>query len=483
MFEALKKITTAPSVMMYYNVGMLLDVPTATWVKGANGETIMVGGVGEVNSVIGGGNSFKTELDNFLNMKVLNNYKSSSAIIYDTENTLTYRRLHKTAHRMDNLKGINFELEQGKEEPRLLLCRGADISGDSFFEIIKGVSDERSKMKGQKLRTVPWLDAFGNHMVCKPPMTAAMDSLSMFQVASVNSKIYDSGKMGESSLNMGFMKDGAAKTQMFVQMPNVAAKGEMMFNMVAHVGNHVQMDPYAAQPAGLAFQANGKKTKGVPEKFLFINNNVFDIQGTSPLIKRPERSAEYPLVDADREKTNDLMKLRMVNTRNKSGPSGITFELIVSQGLGFQESLTEFHLCKENGRFGLEGNNTTYAMILYPECKIGRTTIRRKIDEDAKLRNAIKLTSQLYQLRQYHREFDEIWCEPETLYNDLVAAGYDWDELLQTRSVWKFKEDVTVEDGHYLSIVDLLNMRAGTYTPYWKQEAWIKANEKKGKKK
>lgn len=482
MFEALKKITTAPSVMMYYNVGMLLDVPTATWVKGANGETYMVGGIGEVNSVIGGGNSFKTELDNYLLMKLLSNYQCSSVIVYDTENTLTYRRLHKTAHRMDNLKGINFELEQGKENPRLLLCRGADISGDELFEILKGVSDERAKMKGKVLRTVPWLDAFGSHMVVKPPMNAAMDSLSMFQVASVNDKIYDKGKMGESSLNMGFMKDGAAKTQMFVQMPNVAAKGEMMFNMVAHVGNHTQLDPYAPQPSGLAFQASGKKTKGVPEKFLFINNNVFDIQGSSPLIKRPERSAEYPLVEADREKTNDLMKLRMVNTRNKSGPSGITFELIVSQSLGFQETLTEFHLCKENGRFGLEGNNTTYAMIFYPECKISRTTIRKRIDEDYKLRNAIKLTSQLYQLRQFHREYDEVWCDPETLYNDIKDAGYDWDEILETTSVWSFKEDQTEDSRHYLSIVDLLNMRAGTYTPYWQQEEWIKKNTK-GKKK
>ena len=83
------------------------------------------------------------------------------------------------------------------------------------------------------------------------------------------------------------------------------------------------------------------------------------------------------------------------------------------------------------------------------------------------MRRAINITSELYQIKQFWPQIvDEgIWCEPHELYEDLKKKGYDWDQLLSTRGWWapnQYKHPVP-----YLSTVDLLRMRAGTYKPYW----------------
>lgn len=465
--EAFKKLVTAPSIKLAFNIGCTFDIPTHTTAIGKYGETYVIGGRPEICSVTGTGNTFKTAISNYLNLGVLDGYLSASGIFYDTENTLTYSRLRQSMQVFDKLRVMNPELEQYNEEPRLMLIRGADMSGDEFFEVMKEVSKEREKMSGKRLRTTPFFDGLGNPMRVRPPMLPIIDSISMFQVDAVNTKIYEGNALGESGGNTGFMKDGAAKAQLFIQLPNVTSKGGLYFGMVAHVGNTIVMDKYAPQQAKLTFAKHGMKLKGVPEKFSFINDWVIDIQRASPLLNPTTKSPEFPLSDSDRDKGSDLFLLNAISTRNKSGPSGVPYNIIVSQSSGVQNTLTEFYNCKENGRFGLQGNNTSYQLVLRPEVNLGRTTVRGKIKEDPLLRTAMRMTSELLQLHQFTRGIEDLLCTPEELYNDLKNKGYDWELLLNTDYRWKFVEDRTEEDLPFLSIYDLLNMRKGTYHPHW----------------
>lgn len=465
--EAFKKLVTAPSLKLAFNIGCTFDIPTHTTAAGKHGETYVIGGRPEICSVTGTGNTFKTAVSNYLNLAVVDGYLSASGLFYDTENTLTYARLRQSMQVFDNIKDMNPELEQYKDEPRIMLIRGADMTGDEFFEVMKEISKEREKMSGKKLRTTPFFDARGDRMTVKPPMLPVIDSISMFQVDAVNTKIYEGNALGESGGNTGFMKDGAAKAQLFIQLPNVTSKGGLYFGMVAHVGNTIVMDKYAPQQAKLTFAKHGMKLKGVPEKFSFINDFVIDIQRAAPLINPTTKAPEYPLSDSDKEKGNDLFILNAISTRNKSGPSGVPYNIIVSQSSGVQNTLTEFHNCKENKRFGLQGNNTVYQMVLYPDVNLGRTTVRKKIKEDRLLRKAIQFTSELLQLHQYTRGIEDLLCSPEELYEDIKAKGYDWEQLLDTDSRWRFVEDKQKDDANYLSIYDLLNMRKGIYHPFW----------------
>jgi len=65
--------------------------------------------------------------------------------------------------------------------------------------------------------------------------------------------------------------------------------------------------------------------------------------------------------------------------------------------------LLKFHYIKENSRFGLDGTLVNYNLTLYPEEKLGRTTVRESIDNDPLLRRAIKITSDLLQMKQIYK--------------------------------------------------------------------------------
>jgi len=57
-------------------------------------------------------------------------------------------------------------------------------------------------------------------------------------------------------------------------------------------------------------------------------------------------------------------------------------------------------------------------------------------------------------------------CTPLELYTDLKEMGYDWDVLLQTREYW-IPDQYSTTVIPFCSVMDLLKMRKGLYTPYW----------------
>ena len=150
--------------------------------------------------------------------------------------------------------------------------------------------------------------------------------------------------------------------------------------------------------------------------------------------------------------------------RNKSGASGYTFNLLISQTEGVLPSLTEFHYIKENDRFGLEGTDRNYSLALYPSVNLSRTTVREKIDTDPMLRRAIKITADLLQIKSFYKELPLEVPEPKALYEKL-AQKYDWNVLLSTRDYWTFKN--YEHPVPFLSTMDLIEMYHDLYVPYW----------------
>lgn len=92
----------------------------------------------------------------------------------------------------------------------------------------------------------------------------------------------------------------------------------------------------------------------------------------------------------------DLFEIQLKCLRNKHGPSEFLMTVILSQSLGVQRELSEFHFIKER-RFGLEGNLQNYNIVLLPEVKLSRTTVRRKLDDNYKLRRAVNILAEILQ--------------------------------------------------------------------------------------
>lgn len=477
MSDALKLFTRAPIVRPAYNIGCLMDIPTGKYLRGGKGQSILLSGASQINSFCGPGNSYKSEMALQMMATVLGRYKSTNGLFYDTENTMTYSRIERAMHKHFHTREYDMVADAGSDRPKMMFVQGAEMNGDDWFDAMKSLAKERIKNKKSARPTdmlsMPYLDQNGNNIRTMRPFISTIDSLSMFTVSSVHEASVEKNKMGDSANNTMFMKDGAAKTQMFIQLPNMTADADMMINMVAHVGGFIQMDKYATGPATLTFSKRDTKLKGVPEKFTFINNNVYEIQSAGKCIDKTSKAPLYPRVEADRESGNDLMQINSVNTRNKSGPTGVSFNWIVSQKEGVLVTLTEFNYLKSHGSpgWGMTGNNLSYALDLLPDVKMSRTTVRGKCHEDVRLQRAMTITCEMLQMQLLWDMEEKYKIAPLDLYNTLIKKGWDWDMLLNTRGYWVFEEDAPGELPE-LSTMDMLRMAlpeddVDFYTPYW----------------
>ena len=458
------------------NVGCLFDIPTASFIKGERGETIINGGIDSSTAIIGPGNSFKSAIATYLMLSAANTISASLPTYlhtYDTENNVKLNRLKKLATQFPYLPETILDDEEGIWD----VTDKTQYFGDEWVTILREYANEKMKED-----TIPWdgIQIQGKPYVDLLPSFMAVDSLSEFEPKTTADMVSKS-KVEDGSTNTLFMKQSLFKTKFLSELPMISSKSNIRFFITAHLGKTVDMDAnkYSKPTKTLQYLKDGENIKGVSAKFFFLVSTVWRT-GSVSILKNPTTKApEYPtLGGSDVETDLNLVKLQAL--RNKSGISGSILPLIVSQTDGLLSTMTEFHFIKTSNRFGLVGSDRNYANVFCQDIKLSRTTVRSKIEKEPKLRRAINITAELLQLKIYHPKLVElgIWCTADELYNDLIELGYDWDVLLQTRG-WYTPNNYSEELPPYLSIMDLLNMRLKQYRPYWEENSDNKKTKKK----
>lgn len=448
------------------NVGCLMDVPTGKYELGAHGESIMNGGSSGMTGIAARPNNFKTALGVYILAMIRRACRHSHSMTYDTEGTLYPVARFSAVSRMDNyLSAIDYEHDEQFSFTDL-----SRYSGDEFFMLFRKALEEKPKNEKHFMKATPFLDVDGKPRKALYPTSGFIDSFSKFQISEVDA-MYSKNKIGDSKNNTDAMTNGKAKNQMFNQLPQLCARTGTYLVLTAHVGDIIQMEMYPTDKRNLSHMKKDTVLKGVSGGFYSLPNNVWMIESNKPMLNK-EKMPQYPLDNSTAmEGDTDLRILEMINLRGKNGMTGLPISLIVSQTEGILASLSEFHYCRENG-FGLGGNDRNYFMELRPDVALSRTTVRKKLDSDERLRRATEITSEMLQLIQFHRTYDaDLLCDPKTLYEDLKAIGYDWDQLLDTRGYWVFCDDEAEHEKKFLSTMDLLRMRVGLYAPYWMEGA------------
>lgn len=471
-------IKASPKIRPLLNVGCLLDVPTGRPQLGKRGEMYINGGTPYVTGIVGIANTFKSVFGDYLNLTMLDRYASAITSKFDTETSASLARAIMLASRMDNIGGVDLA-----EEGRLFMSDSTVMDGDDWFQGIKKMADARQKERKTLLRTCPFQDDKGEDIQILSPFGAFIDSLSLFATSKLMES-WEKNKLGESGANMDNMSAARHKASMLMQVPTLTGKSALFLIMTAHVGVKHQLDPYAAPDKKLAF-LKGKSIKNTTENFTFLTNNLWYIYNSSVLANKGTKAPEYPRSpDDDMEGDTDLQVILVQNLRGKNGPSGLPFEIVLSQREGFLPALTEFHFIKNNDRWALTGNDRNYVIDMAPDISLQRTTVRSKIDENYRLRRALQVCSEMLQMKQIweYPEYLEVVCTPAELYADLKAMGYNVDELLETtRGYWIFEEDHTKLEKPPLTTLDLMRMRKGLYVPYFftaEQKAAIDMSKK-----
>lgn len=465
-------LKAAPPIKPMINVGGGFDVPTGTYQVGMHGEYILNGGVAFMTGVVGKGNTFKSTVSDWMLLTSMARM-CSPGTIYDTEVSKHEARLAAVAAGIEEFKS-----EQILDTGRLVITDKTVYTGDQYYDITKEFMQEKIKNAEKISIEIPFLtrDRSARMKIIKPTFQM-VDSFSEFSTSDVI-KMQDENSLGDSGGNTISMRQGLQKNRFLMEVPGLSGGSYTWFILTGHIGDEFSMDPRKPPEKKLQHLQQGKKFKGVPEKFTFVMNNCWYASHAEQLINDSTKAPEYPRDTDDNLKGDtDLMCITFKQLRGKSGPTGMPVRLIVSQQDGILPSLSEFNHIKEMGRYGLGGNVQNYYLELCPEIKLSRTTVRGKIERHPELRRALNIVSEMCQMNYlWHYLSDKAKIGPKELYESIKDQGYDWDWLLRnTRGWWAPVGEH--EDLKFLSTMDFIRMANGWYIPYWMESPPAKAVE------
>lgn len=462
----------------WINIGALMDIPTANFVTGMRGETIINGGLGPSTLIGGKANNYKSLILNYMMLSAANKIKESGLFTkiqtFDTEMNTEITRLNNFANRFKYLDR-NPVTETGEW---IVTPNDENNHSEDWYRDIKKFLLDKAKDKDLTFPVECFQDPYTKkELEIVLPTFLSVDSFSRFEGSS-SKKLLD-GDLESKDTNTYFMKAGLFKSKFTAEMPGLSATTNTYFLTTIHLGKKIEMNQNPMTPPEekiLQYLKSNQFFKGAGGGLDFLINTAWAAQGARTFNNQNTKGPEFPRDENDKSETDfNIVKLTIL--RCKNGASGTSIELLLSQTEGLLPTLSEFYYCKSRGGYGIDGNDRNYFMVLYPEVNLSRTTVRKKIDTDPLLRRAINITAEMKQLELYHPIYlrdNDLLCTPQELYNDLKNMGYDWKELLSTRGYWLI--DQYSNEVPFLSTIDLLKMRKGLYKPYW-----MKGENKNGK--
>lgn len=441
-----------------------MDIISGFWLQGKYGEYILNGGLGQLNATVGKGNMFKTTILLYRVLRAMARIKGSTGSHYDTEINVHVDRIVHLANMIREFEGEDIVLSG-----RWNITDRRIYTGDQWYDNTKEFLENKIANGSKIMVRTPFMNRERTDFIeMLMPTFGLMDSITEFITKDVV-KMQDDYSLGDSKAQTAHMRQGLQKSRLLMELPGLVGAANHFLGMTAQMGVKIDMDPYNPEQKKLTDIKGNEKLKGVTDKFTFAMNTCLQCFGVAKMINDSTKTVAYPRdSDDDMKGDTDLREVALNELRGKAGPSGIPTSVIVSQRDGVLAELTEFQNIKNNERFGISGTLQHYYLDLLPDVKLSRTTIRGKIDENAALRRALNITSELQQMTTMMPEYRNrgIYCTPKELFDGIKAKGYDWDMILnETRGWWTINNEDHPQK--FLSTMDLLNMRVDKYKPYW----------------
>lgn len=437
-------------------VGGGFDLPTGRWVELEDGTSIILGGLSKYWAISGPANSYKSALLLYFQQAAIENVMHiapPSVITYDSENTYDLYRLtqfqkkfkyqNERAFTYSGAWSILFKRE-------MFFDKAWNIIKDWFKGIIKANINIESPMSD------PMTGKKGTDLF---PSFLAIDSMSQVESEETNKATGDKD-IGDKKAKTYYMNMGFDKSRVIGALGNMAQKAGCYVLTASHLGEKIAMAMNEMPKRELTDMPIGTILKGVPDNFKYLMLHIW--MSSTATVPHVDGAIKYPKTQKFKDTPKgDLQRVRLTLVRSKTSPDGYVQNCLISKKEGYQPHLTCLIELKEvYASFGIIGNNTTYALAIYPSVKIMRTTARERIDNDAKLRRAIDITFEMAQtFALFLYDDPELKCTPEQLYEELDKMGYDWNLILSLRGNWVFNEDT--HPIPRVSTMDLLNIRIG----------------------
>lgn len=452
----------------FLNISPIFDLINGEYVPGVDGRYYLCGGATPNDAVVGGSNTQKTGLLVLKMARILIRYTCSIGVFFDIEKTFSVARLADLIDREIGIPGYFMEHLLNK---RFFYFNGNEYDGNDvskfFIEKNALIKEELKKNKNLKVPTVFLSNDGVNPVLMLPPMIPHIDSASEINFAK-NQELFREGDVDEG---------GAKKTRdlvlgnlrriLHIDADTLGGEVGMYQTWTAQVQDIINMTG-RPQEKETTFLRPGKKLGGPKSLLKLPGLGVECIKGS--VLKNgnewmyPDPFGKDEFIDDDGKSNPDLMEYFYAPYRNKSGISGGHETFIGSQSLGIQEDLTMFHNLKKSNYYGyVDKNPQSQTLVLFPEMKLSRTTIRQKINETDTLCRALGITYQYGKIIKHMLKLDQKYRMSIEDFYDKVGKVLDWEFILnETVDYWFINPDLNKKT---LSTFELMRIAVGEGDP------------------
>jgi len=485
-FTFLDTVESSDPIIPSLNVNPVSDILNGEFVVGKDGVTYLNGGAVRNNVNTGGSNTQKTGKTLEDVATVLWRIPTSVAFVKDIEATMSVKRI---ANMYDRLCGIPGEFMANVYNKRFFYFNKNDFNANPFNnpalkDNLSGVDgtwvhhffkDLNTKVK-EDIRAkkdvwieTPYVGVDGEVIKIINPILTFVDSISELHFHKVSAHFQEGDVDEGGEKRTRDMQIGNMRRIVYEDADNLGGEIGVYQWWTAQVVDVMNISGRPQEKESV-FIRPGKKLKG-PKSLLRLPQTGYEIIKGSAMKQGQEWMYPNPfgkdiIIDANAKENPDLLFYPFTIYRNKSGGSGGDFFFIGSQSLGVQIGLTMYHALKTGGMFGLEGSIISHWCVLYPELKVGRTTIWEKTLTDKKLYRALTICFQMAHMQNAWLDLDPKYrITPQELYAKIKEQGYDWNDILEnTVDYWHTNPLI---GKHSVSTMELLKIALGERKPYW----------------
>jgi len=399
----------------------------------------------------------------FLHQSAAENMSSEDRVpvtlTYDTENSYDVNRLVRFIKRYPYLNRANYAVSKF-----WIIIRKSQMMAEKWWDVAQKWLLEIIKSKD--VVETPLVDPVnGGPLKIIYPSFMPIDSMSAFETTTTKKKM-EKSDLGDDAMRMYYMNMGFDKSIVLGSLGSLTQLSGTYCTIATHLGteNAISKGRFDRPKKEFTDMKAGVTIKGVPKIYSYLVLHIWETDTNKVLYASDGKSIKYPRKrEFAGELAGDLVSTMTKLVRSKTSLSGHKQNIIYSQADGIQPHLTQIvRLQDDYNWYGIlaNGNKTSYALELYPEVKLMRTTLREKIDTDKKLRRAIDITIEMCcTFAQFLYHESDLMCTPAQLRTELEEKGYDWDKILESRGYW------TINDSKHplprCTTYDLLEMRVG----------------------
>ena len=426
----------------YINTGTIFDMSTGKFRKGIHNSQVLDGGISSCMGICGRAQTYKSGIAGSLLANAMLVHPQADAFIFDSENTIS------GAERYDDFTPINSPIHE-----RIAFYNSTTTNLSDFYELIKEIAELKLTHAKDYLVETPFIDVTGKPHKTWIPTFVLIDSFSRAR-SNKGDDQFNKNNVDDSAMNTFYLYDGGVKSRLMNDLPTRAAKAGIYVIMTAHVGDKMDLDPYAPSPKQLQYMKNNDRMKNVGSNFEFLTTALLQTNKAT-VLQDSNKHCLYPSASSTDSEINQV-DTTLVRCKNNSAGAQIPY--VLSQNQGILKDVTNFQTLRNCKNFGMtvKGNNQSFSPILLPEVNITRNNVREIVDNSYRTARAIELTTQLcfiqnfwstYRMPEYIHTPIEKFAEMLT-HNEKMSI----DRVLESTGVWSTSK----QERERLSILDVL---------------------------